>query len=157
MPADFIFAGMTKPFRFLSALSAFSAVLALTWAARAAEPANSVIALKATRLFDGKSKALITNGVVIVEGDKITDAGSNLPIPQRRAGHRSRRRDAFAGIHGCAHAPDGRLLGELPGRRGCAIYKQVASEESIRRDPNARVTIEAGFTTVRDVGGGRLC
>ncbi|MEY2560931.1 MAG: hypothetical protein QOG51_1346, partial [Verrucomicrobiota bacterium] len=44
--------------------------------------ADEIIALKAARLFDGKAKALVPNGVVIVQGDKITDAGSNLPIPQ---------------------------------------------------------------------------
>jgi imidazolonepropionase-like amidohydrolase len=43
--------------------------------------ADSIIALKAARLFDGKSKALVSNGVVIVQGDKIVDAGANLPIP----------------------------------------------------------------------------
>ncbi|HVF71863.1 MAG TPA: hypothetical protein VM940_09665, partial [Chthoniobacterales bacterium] len=67
---------MKKFLRLLSSASALSAVLTF-----AAEPAPT-IALKAARLFDGKSKALITNAVVIVEGDKITDAGSNLPIPQ---------------------------------------------------------------------------
>ena len=47
----------------------------------AGNDAPPLIVLKAARLFDGKSKALITNGVVIVQGDTITDAGSNLPIP----------------------------------------------------------------------------
>ena len=37
--------------------------------------------LKAARMFDGKSKALVAKRVVIVQGDKIIDAGSNLPIP----------------------------------------------------------------------------
>ncbi|PYL88153.1 MAG: amidohydrolase family protein, partial [Verrucomicrobia bacterium] len=43
--------------------------------------AEQTIALKAARMFDGKSKALIQNGVVIVQGDKIVDVGSNVPIP----------------------------------------------------------------------------
>ena len=43
--------------------------------------ADQAIALKAARLFDGKSKTLMQNGVVIVQGDKIVDLGSNLPIP----------------------------------------------------------------------------
>src|SRR4029078_8061978 len=47
----------------------------------AGNDAQSVIALKAARLFDGKSKTLTTNGVVIVQGSTIPDAGSNLPIP----------------------------------------------------------------------------
>ena len=50
--------------------------------ASAADPSGNIIVLKAARLFDGKAKALVTNGVVIVQGNMITDAGSNLPIPQ---------------------------------------------------------------------------
>src|SRR5438045_8359517 len=68
-------------FRFLC-LFVFSAVVFPPGAARGADPAGNVIVLKAARLFDGKAKALVTNGVVIVQGNTITDAGSNLPIPQ---------------------------------------------------------------------------
>src|SRR6476620_1973894 len=68
---------MKNLLRFSSALSAFSAVIL---SASAAEPAT--VALKAARLFDGKSKALVTNGVVVVQGGKIVDAGANLTIPQ---------------------------------------------------------------------------
>src|SRR5256885_4286540 len=46
-----------------------------------ARAADKVIVLKAARLFDGKSKTLAQNGVVIVQGNKIVDAGSNLPAP----------------------------------------------------------------------------
>src|SRR5207244_4544268 len=40
-----------------------------------------MIALKAERMFDGKSKTLVQHGVIIVQGDKIVDVGSNLTIP----------------------------------------------------------------------------
>src|SRR5207244_10775758 len=43
--------------------------------------ADKVVVLKAARLFDGKSKTLLQNGVVIVQGNKIVDDGSNLPAP----------------------------------------------------------------------------
>ena len=43
--------------------------------------AEETIALKAARLFDGKSKTFVQNGVVIVQGNKILDVGSNLPVP----------------------------------------------------------------------------
>src|SRR6476469_7673282 len=43
--------------------------------------ADQIIALKAARLFDGKSRALIQNGVVLVQGDKIVDAGANVAVP----------------------------------------------------------------------------
>src|SRR5438552_17431519 len=47
----------------------------------AAMAADQTIALKAARLVDGKSRALIQNGVVVVQGDKIIDAGANVAIP----------------------------------------------------------------------------
>src|SRR5437016_10400571 len=43
--------------------------------------ADQTVVLKAARLFDGKSKTLVQNGVVIVQANKIVDAGSNLPAP----------------------------------------------------------------------------
>src|SRR5207302_10029579 len=49
--------------------------------AMGAQTPEKVIVLKGARLFDGKSKALVQNGVVIVQGNKIVDAGSNLPPP----------------------------------------------------------------------------
>src|SRR5262252_5907913 len=47
----------------------------------AAPAPEKAVVIKAARLFDGKSKALVQNGVVIVQGNKIVDAGSNLPTP----------------------------------------------------------------------------
>src|SRR5438874_4272499 len=43
--------------------------------------AEDIIALKAARLFDGKSRTLVQNGVVVVQGDKIVDAGANILVP----------------------------------------------------------------------------
>ena len=53
--------------------------LILCSVASAADNPGQIIALKAARLFDGKSKALLTNGVVIVQGTTITEAeGSHV-------------------------------------------------------------------------------
>src|SRR5438552_16256167 len=55
--------------------------IASVFSAASAIGANQIIALKAARLFDGKSRALLQNGVVIVQGDKIVDAGANVAVP----------------------------------------------------------------------------
>src|SRR5947208_16710388 len=57
------------------------AILAFAIGAIPVRAADNVIALKAARLFDGKSKSLVPNGVVIVRDDKVVDAGSNLAVP----------------------------------------------------------------------------
>src|SRR4051794_31174587 len=42
---------------------------------------DHVVVLKAAHLFDGKSKTLLSNAIVVVQGDKIVDAGSNVTAP----------------------------------------------------------------------------
>jgi imidazolonepropionase-like amidohydrolase len=138
---------MKKFLRLLSSASALSAVLTF-----AAEPAPT-IALKAARLFDGKSKALITNAVVIVEGDKITDAGSNLPIPQGAQVIDLGDATLSPGFMD-AHT---HLTGDFSGNYLQTQLRELqsdAAKKAYAAIPNARVTIEAGFTTIRDVGAG---
>src|SRR6516162_7004287 len=58
-----------------------SVVVVLFCLAVSTHAADELVALKAARMFDGKSNALVQNGVVVMQADKILDAGSNLPIP----------------------------------------------------------------------------
>jgi imidazolonepropionase-like amidohydrolase len=133
-------------------LCLFSAVLALSAVtAFAADPAGNVIALKAARLFDGKSKALVTNGVVIVQGDKIMDAGSNLPIPQGAQVIDLGDATLSPGFMD-AHT---HLTFDFTGNFNERLLKMLqtnVSELAFLTIPNARATVEAGFTTVRDLG-----
>jgi imidazolonepropionase-like amidohydrolase len=137
---------MKNLLRFFSALSAFSAVIL---SAFAAEPAT--IAVKAARLFDGKSKALVTNGVVIVQGDKIVDAGSNLSIPQGAQVIDLGDATLSPGFMD-AHT---HLTADFSGNYNQRRLQEVdlnVSEQAIIATKYARATIEAGFTTVRDLG-----
>ena len=113
--------------------------------------ADQVVALKAARLFDGKSKSLITNGVVIVQDGKITDVGSGIDVPS----------DAKVIDLGDATLSPGfmdahtHLTSDFSGNYNDRRLKNLdlnVSEQAIKSTINARVTIEAGFTTVRDVG-----
>src|SRR6184192_2243845 len=116
-----------------------------------AHAADETIALKAARLFDGKSSSLLQNGVVIVRGDKIIDAGSNLPVPS----------DAQVIDLGDATLSPGfmdahtHLTADYSGNFNKRRLEQLdlnVSEQAIRAVGYARTTVEAGFTTVRDVG-----
>ncbi len=61
--------------------------------AQATSPASPpVTVLKAHRLFDGRGDTSIANGVVVVQGGKITAVGAGVSIPARRSRDRSRRR-----------------------------------------------------------------
>src|ERR1700681_2203484 len=44
-------------------------------------PPAQVVAIRAGRLFDAKSGALLNNQVVLIRGDRITDVGSTVQIP----------------------------------------------------------------------------
>src|SRR5436305_4969428 len=116
-----------------------------------AHAADETIALKAARLFDGKSSSLLQNGVVIVRGDKIVDAGSNLPVPSDA--HVIDLGDAtlcpgFMDAHTHLTAD---YSGNYNERRLQELDLNV-SEQAIRATVFARATVEAGFTTVRDLG-----
>ncbi|HUE40487.1 MAG TPA: amidohydrolase family protein [Chthoniobacterales bacterium] len=115
------------------------------------QAAEKIIVLKAARLFDGKSKTLVQNGVVIVQGNKIVDAGSNLSAPS----------DAEVIDLGDATLSPGFMDGhthltlDFSGNYNERRLKEIdlnVSEQAIIATTHARATIEAGFTTVRDLG-----
>jgi imidazolonepropionase-like amidohydrolase len=116
-----------------------------------AQAADQVIALKAARMFDGKSNTLVQNGVVIVQGDRIVDAGSDLPTP----------RGAQVIDFGDATLSPGfmdahtHLTTDFSGNYNERRLKELdlnVSEQAINATVFARATVEAGFTTVRDLG-----
>ena len=140
---------MTKSFlfsRFAVPLLIFSARIVLS-----AENLNGVIALKAARIFDGKTKALVANGVVIVQGDKILDAGSGIAIPQGAqvidlgdATLCPGFIDAHTHLTSEYSKPYAqRRLEDLETELPLAAYEAI---------PFAERTLMAGFTTVRDLG-----
>src|SRR6201993_3835699 len=113
--------------------------------------ADQPVVLKAARMFDGKSNALVQNGVVIVQGDRIVDVGSNLAVPG----------DAQVIDLGDATLSPGfmdahtHLTADFSGNYNKRRLEQLdlnVSEQAIRAVGYARRTVEAGFTTVRDLG-----
>ena len=116
-----------------------------------AHAADQPIALKAARMFDGKSNALVQNAVVIVQGDKIVEAGSNLPIPSGAQVIDLGDATLSPGFMD-AHT---HLTLDYSGDYNLRRLKEVdlnVSEQAIIATTHARATVEAGFTTVRDLG-----
>ena len=112
--------------------------------------ADQTIVLKAARLFDGKSKALVQNGVVIVQADKIVDAGSNLPVPD---GAKVIDLGDATLSPGFMDAHTHITLDYTDFEKTRLRELQISvSTKAYLAIPHALATIEAGFTTVRDVG-----
>jgi len=117
----------------------------------AADNPNSVIALKAARLFDGKSKTLVSNGVVIVEAGKIREVGSNIQIPAEAQVIDLGDATLSPGFMDAHTHLTLDYSGNYNERRLKELDKNI-SEMAFDCVPRARATLEAGFTTVRDVG-----
>jgi imidazolonepropionase-like amidohydrolase len=133
----------------------FALLAAITLLFSSAFPvaADETIALKAARLFDGKSKTFVQNGVVIVQGSKILDVGSNLLLPSRARVLDLGNATLSPGFMD-AHT---HLASDSSGNYNLTRLQRLelnVSEQAIRATVFARATLEAGFTTVRDLGSG---
>ncbi|MFN2541782.1 MAG: amidohydrolase family protein [Chthoniobacterales bacterium] len=116
----------------------------------AARAADQTIVLKAARVFDGKSNTLVRNAVVIVQGDKVADVGVNLPAPEGAQVIDLGDATLSPGFMD-AHTHITLDYTDFNRRRMEELSLNVA-EQTLRATTYARATVEAGFTTVRDVG-----
>ncbi|MBK6427294.1 MAG: amidohydrolase family protein [Blastocatellia bacterium] len=115
-------------------------------------PARKTTVIKAARLFDGASSTLIPNAVVIIEGNRITQAGSGLAIPAGADVIDLGDVTILPGLIDC-HV---HMTFELTGDWANQAVRESASDAAIKATVYARRTLEAGFTTVRDLGSGEF-
>jgi imidazolonepropionase-like amidohydrolase len=101
-------------------------------------PPDQVIAIKAGHLFDAKLGDMLTNQVVLIKGDRITDVGANVQIPPG------------------AKVIDLSAVTVLPGMIDTHVHVNTERSESAARRAmvalgNAQTDLRAGFTTVMDM------
>ncbi len=140
-----------------SLMGVLSVVLAVGGSAPAGAepPAPPRIALRAARLFDGRSAKLLTNAVVLVEGQRIQSVGSRTPIPP---GTRIIDLGDVTLLPGLIDTHSHLLTNLDMGTGGEAgsleamVARMSTAERALMGAKLAREVIEAGVTTVRDVG-----
>ena len=112
-------------------------------------PAPSpVTAIRAGKLVDVEAGRLLTNQVILVRGGKIEAVGENLPIPAGASVIDLSKMTVLPGLIDChTHLADGARDTDPVSQ-----LKKTAAQVALESVPNARVTLESGFTTVRDVG-----
>ena len=107
-----------------------------------------VTAIRAGKLIDSDSGTVLTNQVIIIRSNKVEAVGNNVAIPLNAKIIDLSKMTVLPGLIDChTHLADGAHDSEPMG-----IFRKTAAELALESVPNARVTLEAGFTTVRDVG-----
>ncbi|HJZ87192.1 MAG TPA: amidohydrolase family protein [Polyangia bacterium] len=119
---------------------------------------SQVTALKAGRLFDPTTGAMASDQVILIEGRTIKAVGK-LAIPRDAKLIDLSRSTVLPGLfdahtHLCLtlSTQGGRGLDELIGRLLGATVLDTTAHRALIGAANAREMLEAGFTTVRDVG-----
>ena len=107
---------------------------------------STILAIKCGRLIDGISDKPIINAVVLVENDRIRDVGQNLKIPE---GAKVIDLSQSTVLPGLIDSHTHLLL--HGGSYDDQILKESQAYRTILGTVAARRTLEAGFTTIRDV------
>jgi imidazolonepropionase-like amidohydrolase len=123
------------------------AIAALAAVFSAQTPAPPLIAVRAARLIDGRGGAPIAPAVVLVRGEMIEAVGAGLPIP---AGAR------IVDLGGATLLPGLIDLHTHLTSTGVhwedELLKTTPGQAALHGAHNALVTLNAGFTTCRDMG-----
>jgi imidazolonepropionase-like amidohydrolase len=135
-----------KPSHFL-AITAASFILCSH--AHAADSAPTLHALRAAQWLDIKSGVLRKDAVVLIEGNKIKAVGTALPIPDGVPMIDLGNRTLLPGLIDC-HT---HLLLRMKEDEsyGNNLLTRSQATRALEGAANARATLRAGFTTVRDV------
>jgi len=132
---------------------AFAILIALTPTAQllAQSTAKEVVLIKAGRLIDVRAGRIVNNQAILIEGDRIKEVGPSETVSK--------------------HAPPGARVIDLstatvlpglidchthltfePSQMGYSSLGISVSREALYGAKNAKLTLEAGFTAVRNVG-----
>jgi imidazolonepropionase-like amidohydrolase len=123
------------------------AVLAFSASSILAQDAGGVVAVKAARMIDVKTGAVTSQAVVLIQDGRIKAAGANLDIP---AGSEVIDLGEMTLLPGLIDAHT--HLTFNPEDLGYSSVAISVPREALSGAKNARLTMEAGFTTVRNVG-----
>ena len=114
--------------------------------------AQDAVALRADRLIVGTDAPVILDPVVVIEGDRIVAVGpaGAIPIPREAREITLEGHTLLPGLFD-THVH----LGGIPGDGGdTQKMRETVAHEAIYAVAHAKITLESGFTSVRNIGAG---
>ncbi|MFZ0420783.1 MAG: amidohydrolase family protein [Candidatus Sulfotelmatobacter sp.] len=137
----------------MAALVSWIAMAVVALNAQEAGQNTQTVAIRAERLIDGKSDTVVKDAVVLIVGEKITAVGSGLAIPPNARVIDLGSATLLPGLID-AHT---HLLSEMDGSKALEdwlriVATQSTAERALLGAKLGREDLEAGITTVRDVG-----
>jgi len=109
-----------------------------------------VTAIRAGTLIDGTGAAPVKNAVIVMQGDRITAVGTNVPVPAGATVIDLSGETVLPGFIDAHVHLVGRTIGD--GDWQHSRLTEMPSELALLGAAHAQQTLDAGFTTVRVVG-----
>jgi imidazolonepropionase-like amidohydrolase len=111
---------------------------------------SPVTVIRAGKLIDVDAGRALPNQTIVIRNGKIEAIGENLAIPAGATIIDLSKMAVLPGLIDChTHLADGAHEGSSD---PTFQLRRTASQVVLESIPNARITLESGFTTVRDVG-----
>jgi imidazolonepropionase-like amidohydrolase len=111
---------------------------------------GDVTVIRAGKLIDVDAGRELANQVIVIRGGRIESVGENVAVPAGAAVIDLSKMTVLPGLIDChTHLADGAHEGNDD---PISQLRRTASAVVLESIPNARMTLESGFTTVRDVG-----
>jgi imidazolonepropionase-like amidohydrolase len=116
-----------------------------SWAQPAA-PAGKTVAIRAGHLLDVRTGKTLAKQIIVIHGDKIASVGADTQIPAGAQVVDLSNATVLPGLI------DAHTHVTMPTNFGYSRLATSVPREALIGARNARVTLEAGFTTIRNVG-----
>jgi imidazolonepropionase-like amidohydrolase len=121
------------------------ALPSLCWAQQAAAPAKTVV-IRAGRVLDVKTGKTLTGQTIVIQGDKIASVGGGAQVPAGATVIDLRNATVLPGLI------DAHTHITFNPNFGYSALGISIPREALTGARNAKITLEAGFTTIRNVG-----